>query len=509
MQNLKKLTLPLVVFITGACVLVVEVVATRILSPYFGNTVFTVSSVISVVLAALSIGYYFGGKLADKQPSEKIFYYIILASGLSLFLVQFLIFSLLPYLGYSLSISIGPLISSVLFFFFPSLLLGTLSPFAIKLQTQKFPKKGVGSLSGEIFFFSTLGSIVGSFMTGFLLIPFFGIDQIIMGVGLILVLVGLLPMLLNFKRNFIVLAIIILAILCYAIFISTFKLRENDLVYSRNGLYEKLTIVDGLYEGKPTRFFLQDRSSSAAMYLKSDELVYDYTKYYSIYKILKPELKNILVIGGGAYSIPKAFLNDLPNANVDVSEIEPSLYSLAKQYFRLSETSQLKNYTEDGRRLLRDTDKTYDLIFSDVYYSLYSIPAHFTTEEFFRLAKSKLSPDGIFMANLIGSLDNDTPSLTFSEIKTFKNVFENSYFFAVDSPSQTEAQNIIVLGINGSKKIDFSLPQVSNSDDPIIKSLRSKQISLKGIDFSKHYLLTDNYAPVDYLTNLMIQKSGY
>ena len=178
MQSLKKFSLSFVVFLTGACVLIVEVVATRILSPYYGNTIFTVSSVIGIVLAALSVGYYFGGKLADNYPTEKFFYSIILASGFSVILLHLLMLFLLPMLGYGLSITAGPLVSATLLFFLPSLLLGTLSPFAIKLQGQHFPEKGIGTITGEIFFWSTLGSIFGSLFAGFVLIPQFGINQI-------------------------------------------------------------------------------------------------------------------------------------------------------------------------------------------------------------------------------------------------------------------------------------------------------------------------------------------
>ncbi len=124
----KRYTLPVAVFITGACVLIIEIVATRILAPYFGNTIYSVSSVISVVLAALSVGYYIGGRVADKHPSQKLFFLLILFSGVLVLCIQLLQLSLLPVLGYSLPLSTGPLIVSCILFFFPSFLLGMLSP---------------------------------------------------------------------------------------------------------------------------------------------------------------------------------------------------------------------------------------------------------------------------------------------------------------------------------------------------------------------------------------------
>ena len=194
-SHFNKFALPFVVFITGACVLIIEIVATRILSPYFGNTIFTVSSVIGIVLAALSMGYYFGGKLADKTSSARVFYTIILASGVSVVVLHVLCLILLPVLGNKLSLTSGPLVTAMVLFFAPAALLGMLSPFAIKLQVVRFPGIGIGAVTGGIFFWSTVGSIFGSLFAGFVLIPRFGIDIIVLGVAVTLGIVGMLPLL--------------------------------------------------------------------------------------------------------------------------------------------------------------------------------------------------------------------------------------------------------------------------------------------------------------------------
>ncbi len=505
----KKSILPAVVFITGGCVLVLEVTATRVLAPYFGNTIYTVSSIIGVILAALSLGYYFGGRLADRRPDSAWFYGIILAGGLAVIVLEGMINLILPFLGNVLSLIYGPLVAAVILFFLPALLLGMLSPYAIKLQSRNSPETGIGSVSGAIFFWSTLGSIAGSLLTGFVLIPNFGVDKIIMGVGLLLCLIGIAPLFKNglkIKYFFIILPV---AVLLTTEYVMT-QLNFSGLVYSRagnsgavyqhDGVYEKLLIYDREYKGKATRFFQQDRSNSGAMFLDSDELVFDYTKYYSLYKIFNPKMKQALVIGGGAYSIPKALLNEPGVELVDVAEIEPSLYELAKKYFRLADDIRLSNHVVDGRRWLHDSLIKYDLIFSDVYYSLYSVPVHFTTEEFFKLAKSKLNGNGIFMANLIGNLDSRPPSLIFSEIKTLTAVFPNSYFFAVNSPNSKETQNIIFVGLNGDKVVNFTDNNIKNNPDKIISQAGGKLIDLSQIDFNLHAKLSDNYAPVEYLT---------
>ncbi|HEY4512490.1 MAG TPA: fused MFS/spermidine synthase [Candidatus Paceibacterota bacterium] len=507
---LKQNLLLISVFITGACVLIVEVVALRVLSPHYGNTIFSVSSVISVILAALSIGYYSGGKLADRHPSLQWFFGIILASGFAVLAFHFLGVVILPVLSASLSFTAGPLITSIILFLFPALFLGTLSPYAVKLRSLQSPIEGVGSVSGRIFFWSTLGSIAGSLLAGFVLIPQFGIDRIFIGTGAVLFLLGFISLLiLGFPKKHLVqflFAIVILALLAF--FVA--KESYGDVIYTKDGVYEKITIFDGLYNGRPTRFFKQDLSSSGAMFLDSidpTDLVYEYTKYYSVYKIFKPDASNVLVIGGGAYSIPKAFLGDLPEAMVDVAEIEPSLFDLGKEYFGVKDDPRLSNYIEDGRRLLKNSNKVYDVIFSDVYYSLFSIPTHFTTKEFFTIAKEKLSEDGIFMANLIGDLSTEEESLIMALMKTFQSVFPNNYLFAIQSPFQTGAQNIIFVGYNSDKKIDLNSPEIIQNPNPNIRSLRDHLINTGNFDLSAHPILTDNFAPVEYLTAKVLKRT--
>jgi len=503
MPKFKKIILPAAVFITGACVLVLEVVATRVLAPYFGNTIYTVSSIIGVILAALSFGYYFGGRLADKRPAAAWFYGIILASGLTVIGLEAIIIFILPALGNSLSLIYGPLITASVLFFLPALLLGTLSPYAIKLQSQAFPEEGIGAVSGVIFFWSTLGSIAGSLLTGFVFIPNFGVDKIIIGVGLLLALMGFLPLLKNgFKISHFFLIFLALVFIGGELIVLSagWRISLNNSVYSRDGVYEKLLIFDREYNGRPARFFQQDRSNSGAMYLGSEELAFDYTKYYLLYKIFNPAMKQALVIGGGAYSIPKALLKEPGLETVDVAEIEPSLFELGKKYFRVPEDGRLKNHIIDGRRWLFETEKKYDLIFNDVYYSLYSLPVHFTTEEFFKLAKSRLDDNGVFMANLIGNLDSRPPSLILSEMKTLKAVFPNCYFFAVRAPESEKTQNIIFVGLNNEREIDFSDKSITENPEEIISRAGSKLIDLSRIDFNLYTKLTDNYSPVEYLT---------
>lgn len=497
-----------VVFITGAAVLVVEVTATRILSPYYGNTIYMVSAVISVILGALSLGYWRGGIIADKNPSTHEFYKIIYQGGISLFVLFLMMLTILPVSGHFFSLQAGPLIWAILLFFPSSYLLGMLSPFAITLAHKEHATHGLGRITGRIFFWSTTGSIAGSISAGFIFIPYAGVESIIFGTTLVIVMLGGIGHFCTSRkglRGSLFFLGIILVIIFFT-FIFTRNIAPPNTLFIKDGVYERLSIVDNSYAGKPARFFLQDRSVSGIMYLESDDLVAEYTKYYELYKIFTPNLSRALVIGGGVYSIPKALHHDAPDAQIDVAEIEPSLESIAQTYFRLPATTKIKTYVADGRRLLYDTRKQYDMIFSDVYYSLYSIPAHFTTKEFFTEAKGKLSANGIFVANIIGTSNKTSESLLFSEIRTMHEVFPNMVIFAVDSTTSPAIQNFILVGVNGTTTLDSIRASRSFDNNEFLKSISTHEIPLSPKVYSRYTILTDNYAPVEHLVSELINN---
>jgi hypothetical protein len=148
------------------------------------------------------------------------------------------------------------------------------------------------------------------------------------------------------------------------------------------------------------------------------------------------------------------------------------------------------------------------LIFSDVYYSFFAVPPHFTTEEFFSIAKSRLNAGGVIVVNMIGDLSRQQPSLILAEIKTFQTVFPNSYFFAVDSPEKTYSQNIMLVGSNSDSKFDMESPSITGHKDPFIRFLGYKLIDVdRRFELSPYPLLTDNFAPVEYLTAQVLRRA--
>jgi len=490
-----------IVFITGAAILVIEISATRILSPFYGNTIFTISSVISVILGALAIGYARGGPRADRLPNFYEFYRIIFWGGLSMLILTILTIFALPAGGDFFSLRVGPIFWSFVLFFPPAYLMGMLSPFAIKLAHEASPHIGLGTLSGNIFFWSTTGSITGSLMAGFVLIPNLGITSILFAVTTTVMFIGLLGMRwyapAKEKRELLVRLVVILMFIAFVFSLVDNGTRDPRLSFVRDGVYERLSVMDTIFAGQPARFFLQDRSASGGMFLASEDQTFAYTKYSEIYKAVTPNLTHALVIGAGIYTMPKSLHADAPMAKIDVVDIEPELEKIAFDYFNLPRTNQIVTHVMDGRRFLRESTTTYDLIVSDVYQSLYSLPTHFTTREFFLSVYSRLAPGGIFFANVIANAEPAKESLLFSEIRTMKSVFPVVHVFAVSNPDDMGIQNFILLGMSD---VAPSLPVLlASSSIPFLRSLTAHIFDYSGATLAHYPILTDNFAPIDHL----------
>jgi len=505
-----KFVLLLSVTFTGMAVLIIEILAIRMLAPYFGNSVFTISSVIGIILAALGIGYYLGGVLADRKPSAVWFFSLIVIAGFLVLLLQVLNAVVLPGVAYRLSLVNGPLIVSLLMFFLPALFLAMLSPFAITLLLATESGRGVGNASGLVYFWSTLGSIAGSLGTGFLLIPHWGIGSIIAGVGTGLVLLGAVGLLVTRK-----LPTALPVGLAFLGLISGTALRHvaiadgQGVVFAADGLYERIVIRDISHRDRTMRILLQDRNASGGLYLDDGSMAFDYTKHFELYRLFTPELKTVLAIGGGAYNVPRSIMRQSPQAVVDVAEIDPSLHALATRYFDLPADARLRNHVIDGRRFLHDTDERYDLVFSDAYRSFISAPVQFATLEFFQLARSRLNENGVLIANFYGSLAPDSRAAIYSVLRTMRAAFPQVYAFATVNPASEELQNFILVGHSASnpgQRVDLNKAAELKFADPMLRNVAALELQVAGALLDSYAVLTDDYSPVEHYAASAIRR---
>lgn len=482
---------------TGACVLVVEVLATRILAPHFGSSLYTLSSVLGVTLGALSVGYYIGGIIADKHPSWRTLGILIVLSGVTTILIWPFSLSVLPALGRSLSGGSGPLVGSILLFLVPCGILGMFSPYAVALEARFIPGHAAGRAAGNIFFWSTLGSIAGSIAAGFTLIPLLGIKLLIAAIGLSLLTVGAVMMLLTMKKG----RGIGFLISCLFLASSALSVPErSQAVYAVDGVYQRITVQDVAMDiaGNNLRVLWQDRNASSAVHLEDDELAFDYMRPVAAAWTGREPPRRSLVIGAGAFIVPGYIAKTLPDAEVDVVDIEPGLEDIATRFFRYEPTPRVRSIIADGRTHVRDS-KPYDLIMGDAYQATHSIPPHLTTQEFFALVKDHLTDEGMFIGNFIGSIETSKKTYLPAAMKTLLSVFPEGRFYGIQNPEGFAVQNVIFIACKSDACIDPCSQAFKRSPDPVVSTLCEREVKVNAADLAMHPLLTDDYAPVEWL----------
>ncbi len=457
-QSLIRSIYFLTVFFTGAAVLIFEVAAIRMLAPYFGSSLSVLSSVLTVVLAALSVGYFIGGRIADRMPFFLPLYTIIGTAGLIMLALQVVSQYLLPLSNQFFSIGTGPLFLSIILFFIPAFLLGIDSPFVIKLLQKDSTPEHAGAVVGSTFFWSTIGSIVGSLSAGFWFIPNLGLTLTITVIsGALIVWAILAATALTYATRddktipslpisplwLVAVGSIIGIMLAHHTLSLQARTTLGTTLYRADGYYSNIHIYDRMSGTTTYRFLKNDVNNSSAIIPGSNEIVFPYAQFANVFTANVPAAKNYLVLGGGSYTIPRHMHLSHPELTIDVVETEPRLYPLALEYFELPTTSLIRNHEMDARVFLQSTSTQYDVIFSDIMNSGHFLPPHVATVEFFESFKKRLAPDGIAIINFIGSLETNKKNLTGSMIKTIMQVFPDPTIIAITGTGYTGIQNIL------------------------------------------------------------------
>lgn len=488
-SRIRNYTLELIVFIVGAVVMVLELVGSRVLAPYLGTSIFVWTSLIGIILGSLSLGYWWGGKIADKNPNYRTFSLIMFAAAIFIGLDTFLKSILLGLLyGYNSDIRVEAIFAALVLFAPASVLLGMVSPYAVKLKIKDINSSG--STVGNLYAISTIGSITGTFLAGFFLISYLSNTKLLFLLSATLMLSSLIS-----YRNHSIRAKAGLIIFLIFIFAATNSL---DKVYAEKGIididteYNKVWIYPStdIATGKAIKIMMLNNESNSAIYTDSNDLVFNYVKFYNLAKHFKPEIKNSLLLGGGAYTWPQYYLDNFPDAKIDVVEIDPKLTEISKQYFRLKDDPRLAIYHEDGRIFLNKTNNKYDVIFGDAFKSMYSIPYQLTTREATQKIYDALNDDGIVVANIISSVEGKKSKFFRAEYRTYKEVFPQVYAFPVEDYRDGEkVQNIALVALKSKEK-----PSFNNSDYELDKLLQHLWTGEIKTDLP---VLTDDFAPVD------------
>lgn len=496
---MKNHKLELIVFICGAVVMILELTGSRILAPYLGTSLFVWTSLIGIILGSLSLGYFWGGKLADKKANFQQFSLIIFLAAVLVALTSFSKEIILQFLEKNVSdIRISSVIATILLFAPASIFLGMVSPYAIKLKLDSLQKSG--RTVGNLYAISTIGSIVGTFLAGFFLVAFFGNGRLLVILAITLLLTSILAF--TSRPN---IKLILIALFVGYLSTTYIPINSNAYFVDVDTNYNRVQIYEDVHNetGKPIRILDIATTANSAMFLDSDDLVFEYTKFYDLASLFNPAFEKTLILGGGAYSYPKYFLKKYPQATIDVVEIDEKLTELAKEHFNLKEDPRMKIHHEDGRIFLNKTKEKYDVIFGDAYNSYYSIPYQLTTVEAAQKIHDSLNDDGIILLNVISSLEGETSKFLKAEYKTFKEVFPQIYVYPVKYPENPDVvQNIILVALKSEE-----IPSFIGGDDVPTEFMSGEVALFKYLDYeytkeitSDLPILTDDFAPVDQYT---------
>ena len=472
--------------------MIYEIIGSRIVSPFIGNSVYVWTSLIGVILASLSLGYWLGGRLADRRPDVKILASVIfLAAGLISVTILIKDIVLTAVASMPAGLEIRSLVASVFLFAPASVALGFVAPYAVKLKTVSLADSG--KTVGSLYALSTVGSIVGTFAAGFFLIPFVGSVRTLYLIAASLFVLSLLLAPFAFTRiTFAAITMFVLGVAGSEA--SVFLMWQSNELYDLDTEYSRVQVfrTTDPKTGRPMRALSTDPFSlQSAVYLDGEDLALRYTRFYHLVRHFRPGFQRSLMIGGAGYTFPRDYLRAYPGATMDVVEIDPGMTEIAKAHFGLADETRLTVVHEDGRVFLNRADESaYDAVLMDAFGSLFSVPYHLTTVEAVRNVNRVLAANGVVIFNLGSAIRGPSSGFLQAELATYRSVFPEVQVFKVNPDHSDErVQNLIIVGCK-------TQCPVGTTDDPVIADLLTHRYA-SDIPLEKP-TLTDDLAPVEF-----------
>lgn len=385
-------------FVSGMVLMVFELVAARLLAPTIGSSTYIWTSVIGVIIAMLAVGVWLGGRLADKRNSFEDVALLLLATAFAVSLVINFSSIILELLSHS---DIGPrlkgVLASLLLFAPTSFLLGTVGPYLAKLNVRALSH--TGRSIANIDAMNAVGGIFGTFLTGFVLFSFVGSKKILV---LLVVLLVVVSWAVRPRQNAEVRVVLSLAILTMAFMLP--DLTRDIHIDTATAHY----VISEQKTGKVSVRFISTGPSgvqSGVDQSNPDDLLFWYTKEIANVVDGLTQKDRILVLGGGAYTLPRYLADEYPGSQIDVVEIDPELTMIAQKYFYYGDRGNLKNISDDARSYIDATDQQYDLVIVDIYNDT-EVPFTVLTEQYGRSVRRLTRPGGVVIANIIAGENN-------------------------------------------------------------------------------------------------------
>ncbi|HDQ40313.1 MAG TPA: spermidine synthase [Desulfonatronum sp.] len=441
--------LELTVFLCGGVVMILELTGSRILAPYLGTSLVVWTGLIGVVLGALSLGYWWGGRIADQKPTLRVLSLIVMAAGAAIGLAALVQAPLLRMLQkHVLNLHLGVLLSTVLLFGPASILLGMIAPYAVKMKLSCLEYSG--ATVGRMYALSTIGSIAGTFLAGFVLLSFFGSLTILIFLGLLMTALALVLA----PRAALVPKVLLLLVLVLGGGMHLYHQRALVAIgwIDVDTPYNRIIVAPAKDEITDRRMRIMTTGPGwfqSAMYLDDPvELVLPYTRFFRLGEHFSPRFQRVLMIGGGGYSFPKYLQSTRADMELDVVEIDPGFTDLAKSFFAFEPDQRVRVHHQDARRFLNQHKQPYDLIILDAFNSHYSIPFQLTTRQAASRMSASLTKNGVLIMNLISAIHGKNGRFLRAQLATLESVFPRVLLFPVTHPEDPySVQNIVLVAL--------------------------------------------------------------
>ncbi len=492
-------------FVTGAIVMSFEMLGSRYLSPYFGSGIYTWASLISTVLAALTAGYFGGGRVADRYPSARVLgAAVLIGSAFILALPSFSTLLLEALLDAIDDIKAGSLASAFVLMFFPVAFYGAYSPFAIRLVLRS--THASGGVSGGVYAISTAGSIVGTLGTTFLLIPAIGTRAITFTLGAAGVACGVALMAYPVRRRPVRMSVLLAtSLLGLGTFVAmaaapsaarsaeifdraTLLAREDGQLAHIEGQYNDIYVVKRGNELLMTARLKGWNYTESRINLADPDVVpANYLRLMTTALAYAPQAGKVLLVGLGGGVLTSYLGRFLPEARMDSVEIDPGVIDAAKTWFSVKETERMRVIGSDGRVFLNRNRDLYDVALIDAYIGG-SVPFHLMTKEFYTLLKRRLAPGGAAVFNIhepnrLFPVSVRTLQTVFATVDLYYSGFGEVAIVATDAPRAMEAVERRAAELQKKYGFRHSLPE--------LLAQRSE------LDPGAGEVLTDDFAPVD------------
>jgi spermidine synthase len=501
------------VFIGGMVSLAIEVSGPRLLAPYYGTSLIIWANQIGFTLIYLSIGYWLGGRIADRHPSVRLMCTITAAAAVGTALIPTLSRPVLQLStqGFALvldaknpqpvagaSVFIGSLLTVLLLFSVPTILLGMVSPFAIRLSVDRVGN--TGSKAGSLYALSTVGSIVGAFLPVLVLIPAWGVRNSLYVEGCVLLLAslwGLRPRLRLILPG-------VQVLLLVPILLQGPLRSDQGLIYSQESLYNYIQVV---HDAEGTNSLVLNEGADSVHSKYNPNRILFGPSWYADYVLTFPyfnqnfkpsEVKRLGIVGLAAGTVARQFTAVYGPIPIDGAEIDPAIVDVGKQYFGMNEPN-LNIYLGDGRTFMRTSKQTYDVVVVDAFQQPY-MPFHFTTKEFYEEVKAHLSPTGV--VSITSGHGCTDYRLVQALVNTLSQVFPSVYTLDVPNSFST-----VVVATNSPTTLatyQANLAQVP--DDALISQTAHEGSQLMNTAHAERngLVFTDDRAPVEQITDQLI-----